>query len=504
MTTEPTFLAIDLGAESGRVLAASLKNEQVQLQEIHRFANVPVELNDGLYWNILGIFAEVKEGLRKAGERVERLSSIGVDSWAVDFGLLDREGALLANPHNYRDPRTEGMIERAFERMPQDEIYRTTGIQFIRINTLYQLLAMEKSPLLQVADRLLLIPDLISYWLTGRMACELTNATTTQLYDQQTGDWDWKLLNEMSLPTHVFPEIVSPATQLGRLLPEVAQQVGLSESVPIISVGSHDTASAVAAVPAEGDSFAYISSGTWSLVGIETPEPVITQEALDLNFTNEGGVGGRTRFLKNVMGLWLLQECRRTWAEEGYEHSYEELERLSREAKAFGSVVDTDHRSFFSPGEMPSRIRDFCEKTGQKTPEGPGQVARCVFESLALKYAIVLEQAARLGEQSVETVHVVGGGSQNSLLCQLTADATGLPVLAGPVEATALGNAMVQALAGGYVDSLQEIRAIIRRSSDVVHYVPGEATGEWAELRERFGKILEAGPIAIGEDQVKL
>ena len=500
MSAGPTFLAVDLGAESGRVLAASLKDGHIELKEIHRFANEPVRLNDGLHWDMLGIFAEVKKGLRKAGEEVEDIQSIGVDSWAVDFALLDREGRLVSNPYNYRDTRTEGMIERAFERVPKEEIYRTTGIQFIQINTLYQLLAMEGSPLLEIADSLLLIPDLICYWLTGRKACEFTNATTTQLYDLKLGDWAWELLDGVSLPAHMFPEIVPPATEFGHLLPEVAQEVGLSESFPVVTVGSHDTASAVVAVPAEEDDFAYISSGTWSLVGVETPEPFITQEAMELNFTNEGGVGGRTRFLKNVMGLWLLQECRRTWAEEGCDYSYEEIERMSREAPAFGSVVDPDHPAFFSPGDMPSRIREFCEKTGQATPEGPGQVARCVFESLALKYGQVLEQAARLGEQSVGTVHVVGGGSRNSLLCQLTAGASGLLVLAGPVEATALGNAMVQALAGGHVDSLEEIRGIVRRSSDVAHYVPGEETGEWAELRERFRRVLEAEPMLIGEE----
>ncbi|MGB3634457.1 MAG: rhamnulokinase family protein [Rubrobacteraceae bacterium] len=497
MTAGPTFLAVDLGAESGRVLAASLKDGYVELEEIHRFPNEPVKLNDGLHWNVLGIFAEVKEGLRKAGEEVEGIESVGIDSWAVDFALLDREGTLISNPYNYRDPRTEGMIEQAFERVPEEEIYRTTGIQFIRINTLYQLLAMEDSPLLQVADSLLLIPDLIGYWLTGRKACEFTNATTTQLYDLEVGDWAWELLDRMSLPAHMFPEIVPPATEFGNLLPEIVQEVGLGESLPVISVGSHDTASAVVAVPAEGDDFAYISSGTWSLVGVETPKPVITQEAMELNFTNEGGVGDRTRFLKNVMGLWILQECRKTWAEEGHEYSYDELERLAREAPAFGAVVDADHPAFFSPGDMPSRIKEFCEKTGQETPKEPGQVVRCVLESLALKYQQVLKQASQLSGKSVKTIHVVGGGSQNSLLCQLTADAAELPVLSGPVEATALGNAMVQALAGGYLDSLEDIRATIRRSSDVTRYIPEETEG-WEELRDRFRQVVEAGPMLIG------
>lgn len=498
---EPTFLAVDLGAESGRVLAETLRDGRMELEGIHRFPNEPVKSNDGLYWNALGIFAEIKEGLRKAGEEVERIESIGVDSWAVDFALLDRDGALVSNPHNYRDPRTEGMIEQASERVSKKEIYQTTGIQFIRINTLYQLLAMEDSPLLEVADTLLLIPDLICYWLTGRKVCEFTNATTTQLYDPVAEDWAWDLLQKMSLPAHVFPEIIPPATKLGHLLPEVAQEVGLDESLTVMTVGSHDTASAVVAVPAEGDNFAYISSGTWSLAGVETQEPIITGEAMDSNFTNEGGTAGRTRFLKNVMGLWLLQECRTTWAEEGSDYSYEELERLARETPAFGPVVDPDHPAFFSPGDMPSRIKEFCERTGQTAPEEPGQVTRCVLESLSLKYQQVLEQAAHLSGKYVETIHVVGGGSQNSLLCQLTADAAGLPVLAGPIEATALGNAMVQAMAGGYLDSLEEIRETVRRSYDVARYVPGEEAEKWEESRARFRRILEAEPMSIGEER---
>ena len=321
------------------------------------------------------------------------------------------------------------MIEHACELMPGEEIYYTTGIQFIRINTLYQLLAMEGSPLLEVADSLLLIPDLLAYWLTGRKACEFTNATTTQLYDLTTGEWAWDLIDKMSLPARVFTEILPPAMELGTLLPNVSEEVGLNEDFTVLTVATHDTASAVIAVPAEGTDFAYISSGTWSLVGVETPGPIVTREAMHLNFTNEGGVAGRTRFLKNVMGLWLIQECRKTWAKEGNDYSYEELERLAAEAPAFGPVMNPDHPDFFSPGDMPYRISSYFEETEQRAPGSTGEIARCVFESLALKYQYVLRQASRLSEQPIETVHIVGGGSQNSLLCQLTADATGLPVL---------------------------------------------------------------------------
>jgi rhamnulokinase len=491
MSEEAMFLAIDLGAESGRALLGRFDGERVALEEIHRFSNEPVQLVDGLHWDVLSIFREVKEGLAKAAAEAGGLESVGVDSWGVDFALLDRDGTLVSNPYNYRDPRTEGMIERAFQRVPKEEIYQVTGIQFVRINTLYQLLAMQGSPLLEAAESLLLIPDLINYWLTGEKACEFTNATTTQLYDLEAGGWAQDLLQKMSLPVDVFPRIVPPATALGPLLPEVAEEVDLGAQLPVVTVASHDTASAVVAVPAEGDNFAYVSSGTWSLVGIESRQPVVTQEAMDANFTNEGGFKGRTRFLKNVMGLWLLQECRRIWAQEGQEYSYEELARLAEEAPAFGPLLDPDHPSFLTPGDMPSRIRRFCKATDQRPPEELGQVARCIFESLALKYRWVVEQAREIAGQNVDVIHIVGGGSQNSLLCQLTADATRLPVLAGPVEATALGNVMVQAYSGGHVESLEEIRAVVCRSTEIDRYAPGGDAGEWDELWEKFSGVLD-------------
>ena len=493
MNEEATFLATDLGGESGRVLLGRFDGERFALEEIYRFPNRPVRVTDGLHWDILSLFREVKEGLAKAAEEAGRPESIGVDSWGVDFALLDREGALVSNPHDLRDPRTEGIVEKAFERVPKEEIYETTGIQFIRINTLYQLLAMRDSPLLEAAESLLLIPDLMNYWLSGEKACELTNATTTQLYDLKAGEWARDLLEKLSLPTRVFPRIVPPATELGPLLPEVAEETGLDARLPVVAVASHDTASAVVALPAEGEDFAYVSSGTWSLVGVETPSPVVTPEAMEANFTNEGGFGGRTRFLKNVMGLWLLQQCRMIWAHEGQEYSYEELARLAEEAPASGPLVDPDYPSFFAPGDMPSQIRRFCEATGQEAPEEPGQVARCILESLAHKYWWVVEHAGEITGQNVEVVHIVGGGSQNGLLCQLTADAMRLPVLAGPVEATALGNIAVQAFARGYVNSLEEIRATIRRSVEVHTYEPdSSAEDDWNELRERFSRVMEA------------
>jgi rhamnulokinase len=494
MTEEPTFLAIDMGAESGRALLGRFDGERVALEEVHRFPNVPVRVTDGLHWDALRLIGCVYRGLSKAARKAEQLESVGIDSWGVDFALLDRDGALVSNPYHHRDPRTDGMMERAFEQAPKEEIYETTGIQFMRINTLYQLLALEDSPLLEVADTLLLIPDLMNYWLTGEKTCEFTNATTTQLYDLEAEGWAEDLLQKMAVPDRIFSKIVPPATELGTLLPEVAREVGLDPQLPVVTIASHDTASAVVAVPAEGNDFAYISSGTWSLVGVEAPQPIVTPEAMEANFTNEGGFGGRTRFLKNVMGLWLLQECRRIWAREGQDYSYEELTQLAEDAPASGPLVDPDHHEFLSPGEMPSRIRRFCEATGQEPPQEPGEVARCIFESLALKYRWVIEQAGQLTGQKVEAIHIVGGGSQNSLLCQLTADAARLPVLAGPVEATALGNVMVQAYSQGYVGSLEEIRAVVRLSTELSRYEPEGNEDDWAELRERFSGVMDASP----------
>jgi rhamnulokinase len=483
------YLAVDLGAESGRVVLGRFDGERVALEEIHRFPNTPVRLPDGLHWDVLRFISEIKEGLAKA-MREEQIEGIGIDSWGVDFGLLDGGGTLVSNPYHHRDTRTEGLIEEAFGRVPKEEIYKTTGIQFLPINTLYQLLAMRGSPLLEAAETMLLIPDLMNYWLTGEKACEYTNATTTQLLDIQQGGWARDLFEGMDLPSRILAPIVQPATELGPLLPEVAEEVGAGP--PVFAVASHDTASAVVAVPAEGENFAYISSGTWSLVGVELPRPVVTEEGLDANFTNEGGFGGKTRLLKNVMGLWLLQECRRQWAREGHEYSYEELARLAEDAPPAGPLIDPDHPTFLSPGDMPSRIRSFCEETGQGPPEEPAAVVRCVFESLALKYRHAIEQAERLAGRAIGTVNVVGGGSQNSLLCQLTSDATRRLVLAGPVEATALGNLMVQAYAREHLTSLAEIRETVRRSVEVQEYEPQGGEDEWQEAYENLRGLIGA------------
>src|SRR3712207_948857 len=490
---ETALLAVDLGAESGRAVLGRFDGEQITLEEVHRFPNVPVRLPDGLHWDALRIMGEVKDGIARATRNGGQIESLGVDAWGVDFALLDRDGCLISNPYHYRDPRTEGMDERAFDRMSRREIYATTGIQFMPINTLNQLLAMEDSPLLAAAQTLLMIPDLIGYWITGVRACESTNASTTQLYDPRSGDWAYGLLEKLGLPDRFFGEIVTPGTRLGPLLPEVAEETGVGGDVPVTAVASHDTASAVVAVPAEDENFAYISSGTWSLMGVELPEPVITQEGLRANFTNEGGFGGTTRFLKNVMGLWLLQECRRTWARDGRDYSYEELAHLAEASSATGSVVDPDHPAFLRPGDMPGRIRRFCRESQQTPPEGPGAVVRCVLQSLALKYRWVIERAEEITGRRVDTIHVVGGGVRNKLLCQLTANATRLPVRAGPVEATALGNLLVQAYSRGRVGSLEEMRAVVRASPvEVRDYLPAGGKEEWEDAYGRLRNAMEA------------
>src|SRR5215211_1970529 len=494
MAVDTAFLAVDLGAESGRAVLGRFDGERMALEEVHRFPNTPVQLPDGLHWDVLRIVGEVKEGLAKAATNTGRIESLGVDSWGVDFALLDRDGSLISNPYHYRDPRTEGMQERALDRVPKEEIYGTTGIQFMPINTLNQLLAMESSPLLGAAQTLLLIPDLIGYWLTGEKACEYTNATTTQLCDARSGRWSVALLEKMGLPAHIFGEIISPGTRLGPLLPGVVEEMGARKAFPVTAVASHDTASAVVAVPAEGENFAYISSGTWSLVGVELPEPAIAPEGMRANFTNEGGFGGTTRFLKNVMGLWLLQECRRSWAREGREYSYEGLTRLAEDAPPAGPLVDPDHPAFLAPGDMASRIRRLCKTTGQEGPEEPGAMTRCVLESLALKYRWALEKAEEITGRRVGVVHIVGGGARNELLCQLTADATRRLVRAGPVEATALGNLMVQAYAGGWLSSLGEMRESVRRSVEVRDYEPRGEEDRWHEASEKLRFIMETSP----------
>jgi len=484
------FLALDLGAESGRGIVGSLDAGRLTLEVVHRFANGPTRVGGSLYWDALRLFDEIKRALALAAKRGGVLSGLGIDAWGVDYGLLGRGDVLLGNPYHYRDSRTDGMMEEAFSRVPQPEIFERTGTQFMQINTIYQLLAMsiQKSPLLQVAETLLLMPDLFSFWLSGVKAAEFTIATTTQCYDPRARDWAWGLMEKLGLPTRILPEIVPPGTVLGPLLPEIALETG-ARDVPVIATACHDTGAAVAAVPARRDNYAYISSGTWSMVGIEARAPIINKTVQERNFTNEGGVAGTFRFMKNIMGLWLVQESRRTWARAGEELSYDEISRLAAAARPFKSLVDPDHPSFLPPGDMPARIREFCRTTGQEAPETKGEIARTVFEGLALKYRHTIDILGELAGRQFDVIHVVGGGSQNRLLCQFTADATGRPVVAGPVEATAAGNVLVQAMATGLVGSLDEVRQIVRNSFQLERYEPRD-TGAWDEAYGRFQSLI--------------
>ncbi|TDU89591.1 rhamnulokinase [Kribbella voronezhensis] len=474
--------AVDLGASSGRVMVGQVGPDELELTEVHRFWNGPVRLGGTLYWDILHLYRETLAGLTKAAA-TGPLDGIGIDSWAVDYGLLDAEGNLLGNPVHYRDERTTGVMERVLQKVSADDLYAVTGLQQLPFNTIYQLAAEQR---LDQAETLLMIPDLLGYWLTGIIGAEATNASTTQLYDVRERAWSSALAERVGVPRSLLPSIRQPGQVIGPLLAEVADEAGLDPATPVIAVGSHDTASSVVAVPAVDDRFAYISSGTWSLVGLELDQPVLTAEAQQANFTNEGGVDGRIRFLRNVMGLWILQECLREWGAE------DELPRVLAEAAAapaYAVLVDPDDPSFLAPGNMVRRIDEYCARTGQEAPASRGALARCVLESLALAYRRTLRLSQQLTGREVDVVQVIGGGSQNELLCQLTADACGLPVLAGPVEASALGNVLVQARAlGAPLPDLTAMRALVRATHELRRYVPQGKPADWDAAESRvFG-----------------
>lgn len=467
--------------------------ERIRLHEIHRFPNESVALPDGLHWDVLHLYSNIKAILAAASKETGgAIDSLGIDTWGVDFGLLDRSGALVGNPLHYRDPRTNGMLDRAFHRVSRAEIYQATGIQAMPINTLCQLLALEDTPLLAIAETMLPMPDLFRYWLSGERTAEVTMATTTQLFHHGTADWAWGIIDRLGMPARIFPPLVPPGGAGAPLRADVATEAGLRSRPPMVTVASHDTASAVVAVPASNEHFAYISSGTWSLVGVELPAPVLSMAAMEANFTNEGGIDGTIRFLKNVMGLWLLQESRRTWARAGYDADYYELTALAAAAPPFISLIDPDHPSFLPPGDIPARIAAYCRKTGQRPPDGPGATVRCILESLALKYRWVIERIEALTDHPIKTIHVVGGGARNALLCRLTADATRRPVLAGPVEATALGNVLVQAMARHRLASLADIRDVVRRTVEVTHFEPAGEAATWNEAYGRLRSLMEA------------
>jgi rhamnulokinase len=491
--------AVDLGASGGRVMVGQVGADQLDLHEAHRFPNAPVRVLGTLHWDILGLYEGMLDGLGAAARSFE-LASVGIDSWGVDYGLLDAGGALLGNPVHYRDSRTDGVVGEVLAKVPAADLYAVTGIQQMSINTIYQLAAAARTPQLAAARTLLLIPDLLAYWLTGEIGAEVTNASTTQLYDTRAGDWAWDLIGRAGLPAGLFPALRQPGSVIGTLRPGLAAEPGLAGlaglagsgeggPLPVIATGSHDTASAVVAVPARGADFAYISCGTWSLVGVELDQPVLTEASRAANFTNETGVDGTIRYLRNVMGLWLLQESVRTWSGAGLGTDLAALLDEAARVPPLQVVVDPDDPAFLPPGDMPARIAGAARRTGQRPPADPPAVVRCILDSLALAYRARLREVQELSGRAVDTVHVVGGGVRNTLLLQLTADACGLPVVAGPAEAAALGNILVQARTlGAAPGDLAGMRALLRATQELRRFEPSRpGAGAWAAAAARIG-----------------
>jgi len=489
MTHKNNYLALDFGAESARAILGTFTDEHLTISEEYRFLTgadlvptmYPEKIRPNLYsdlsfqWNFVRLWREAKNAIKKvAKEKTIPLSGIGIDTWGVDFGLLDRDGSLIGNPFNYRDSRTVGIMEEAFKLVPKEEIFEYTGIQFMQINTLYQLLSLviSESPALKIAATFLTIPDLFNYFFTGKAISEFTIATTTQCYDPRKQDWSTELLDKLRIPRQIFPEIVMPGTIIGPMRTSVAEELGVN--VPIIAVACHDTGSAAAAVPAEGHNFAWISSGTWSIVGTNSPEPVINKLSFANNFTNEGGLEGTFRFSKNVMGLWIIQECRRQWHEDGSEYSYTELTKMAKDAPALVSFIDPDFEEFLRPGKMVDRVQEYCQHTGQPIPREVGEIARTVFEGLALKYRWVIERLEEMVGHKLDPIHIIGGGTKNTLLSQFTADACGKKVISGPVEATAIGNLIMQSIAKGDISSWEEGRSVICNSFEILTFNPGD------------------------------
>ena len=495
--------AVDLGATSGRIMAGTVGSDSLHLEEVHRFGNGGVRARGSLFWDVLGIHREMLTGLRKVAA-TGGLQGIGIDSWAIDYGLLDRDGVLLGNPYSHRDSRTDGVLEQVANKIDPSELYAVTGIQQLPFNTLYQLVAAGGTAALEAAETLLLLPDLLGYWLTGELGAERTNASTTQLYDATTGDWSVELANRLGLPWSILPPIREAGSVIGPLLNDAGRQVGLRGRVPVIAVGSHDTASAVVGVPAADEHFAYISSGTWSLVGLELESPVLTEAARAADFTNEVGVDGTIRFLKNVMGLWVLSESIRTWQDQHVAGTdLVSLLAAAADAPPLVTVVDINDPRLLPPGDMPARIATMAREAGEPVPRTPVAIARCIVDSLALAYRRHLRSAMELAGKRVDVVHVVGGGSHNQLLCQLTADACGLPVLAGPAEAAALGNVLVQARTLGVdVPDLAAMRALVRRTHELGRFEPRTGAGDWDAAEARLLATTRSTPVSLRDGVV--
>ncbi|SFH84380.1 rhamnulokinase [Planctomicrobium piriforme] len=488
--SEKVYLAVDLGAESGRVIAGLFDGTHIRLEELHRFPNGPVTVAGTRRWDLIGLWKEIQDGLRNAANKFgKKIVSVGVDTWGVDYVLLSSKGEMLGQPYNYRDSRTDGMLEHACTRVSKKDIFAATGLQFMPINSLYQVLSMQlKDPeLLAMADRFLMIPDFFHWLLCGSRVVEFTNATTTQFFDPRRRTWSLDLLRKLDIPTRMLPDVVPPGTNLGKLRADVSQITGLPR-IDVVAPATHDTGAAVAAVPTDKTGtarWAYISSGTWSLIGVEVQQAILTDEALKQNVTNEGGIDGTYRLLKNVMGLWLVQGCRRSFERSGNDFDYTQLTHLATQAEPFRSLVHPNDPQFLNPDDMVVAMQDWCCKQKQPVPETEGQIIRCALESLALKYRDVLQGIEKLTGETIEVIHIVGGGCKNSLLNQFTADACGRPVIAGPTEATALGNVLIQARAAGQINSLAEIRKVVKASCEIETFEPRD-TAEWNTAFKRY------------------
>lgn len=482
-------LAFDFGASSGRAIIGCFDGDKITLEEVHRFSNDPVSVGGTVYWDVLRLFYEIKQGIIKA-KIAGGFDSIGIDTWGVDFGLIDYEGKLMENPVHYRDARTVGLVDEAFKTMPKEKLYGITGIQFMELNTLFQLISLKKYRpwMLERADKMLFMPDLFGYMLTGKMCAEYSIASTSQLIDLDKKTWSKEILDAFGIKESVFAPLVQPGTVLGELSKEVCEECGV-DPVPVISVCGHDTQSAITSVPCEDGDFAFLSSGTWSLFGTELDKPIVNETSMNINITNEGGFDGSTGFLKNIIGLWLIQESRRQWKREGKEYSYADLEKLALAAEPFKCFIDPDAPEFVPHGNIPERVREFCRKTGQYVPKTVGEIMRCIYESLAMKYRLTFEKLRECTERDYPVIHVIGGGTKDGLLCQMTANSCDRTVKAGPIEATVMGNVAVQLMSDGSVKNIGQARKIVADSSELKTFEPKD-TDKWAGAYEDFLKVV--------------
>ena len=482
-------LAFDFGASSGRAIIGCFDGDKITLEEVHRFSNDPVSVGDTVYWDVLRLFYEIKQGIIKA-KIAGGFDSIGIDTWGVDFGLIDSEGKLMENPVHYRDARTVGLVDEAFKTMPKEKLYGITGIQFMELNTLFQLISLKKYRpwMLERADKMLFMPDLFGYMLTGKMCAEYSIASTSQLIDLGNRTWSKEILDAFGIKESIFAPLVQPGTVLGELSKEICEECGV-DPVPVISVCGHDTQSAITSVPCEDGDFAFLSSGTWSLFGTELDKPIVNETSMNINITNEGGFDGSTGFLKNIIGLWLIQESRRQWKREGKEYYYADLEKLALAAEPFKCFIDPDAPEFVPHGNIPERVREFCRKTGQYVPETVGEIMRCIYESLAMKYRLTFEKLRECTERDYPVIHVIGGGTKDGLLCQMTANSCDRTVKAGPIEATVMGNVAVQLMSDGSVKNIGQARKIVADSSELKTFEPKD-TDKWAMAYEDFLKIV--------------